>query len=371
MRAFAIKRLDPLTSCIDRVVLAHQFEVSSWLPQAYVDVCELSRLPSTEDAHRLGFDVFIKIATAREAFRLSSDVVETSKRAAIVKDVFDVSSTPLPECKSDTPVSSEEAANILRPLNPAASPFVAAVTQPKAETLPLPKIALSSPSVPILKLLCPKPTADVPWNSKTSDPSSSTAAAVEAEVTASPKRRPPPRSRVKLPTPVVESPNASVPAPSTAKGISQVVPPASTSRAPSRFPAPAPLSADNVLRSVSRDYSATETSRPRPPPPPLVRTKATVVKLPLPPPPPRRSAAPADVSSSDPPDDRARHGSYGPDVWEDSEDGDDDSEVCCAYPDEDYGGEYSDGWDEGYEEDPTHVDTEDIMARTRAFKERR
>jgi hypothetical protein len=248
MRAFAIKRLDPLTSCIDRVVLAHQFEIAAWLPQAYVDVCELSRLPSTEDAHRLGFDVFIKIAAAREAFRVSSDVVESSKRAAIVKDVFDVPPTPLPECKSDTPLSSEEAASIPRPLNPVASPFVAAITKPKAETLPLPKAALSSPSIPIVEHSCLKLAADEPRNSETSNPSSSTVAEVEVEVTASPKKRPPRRSRVNLPPPFLESPNASAPVPNPMEGLVEIIPPASTSRTPLRLQDPALMPAGNMWR---------------------------------------------------------------------------------------------------------------------------
>jgi hypothetical protein len=135
MRAFAIKRLDPLISCIDRVIIAHQFEVTAWLPQAYLDVCELSRLPSTEDAHRLGFNVFIKIAAAREAFRVDADVVEAPKRAAIVRNIFGVPPPPSPAGEPANPVSFKEArcSSDLTDMEPPAPS-----DQPNAPTIPPP-----------------------------------------------------------------------------------------------------------------------------------------------------------------------------------------------------------------------------------------
>jgi hypothetical protein len=109
------------------------------------------------------------------------------------------------------------------------------------------------------------------------------------------------------------------------------------------------------------------------------RTRVGIVRRP--PPPPPRSAAPENIpsregcpddSSDDQADDRARHGSDRADAdLQDSEDGEVGCDEDYANPDEDYGEEYSEDWDEGYEEDPTYVDTEDIMARTRAFRERR
>jgi hypothetical protein len=95
MRKLAIRRLFPITSHIDKIVLALQYDIGDWLPQAYADVCEADHLPSAEDIRRLGFEVFVKIARAREAFRHSALVIDISRHPAIIKQLFDLPTLPV------------------------------------------------------------------------------------------------------------------------------------------------------------------------------------------------------------------------------------------------------------------------------------
>jgi hypothetical protein len=88
MRTLAIGRLSSLTSSIDRIVLAHDYGVDSWLPQAYLDVCEARSLPPPEEAHRIGFDTYIKVTAAREALRPSSALVNIVNRPRVIANIF-------------------------------------------------------------------------------------------------------------------------------------------------------------------------------------------------------------------------------------------------------------------------------------------
>jgi hypothetical protein len=104
MRAFAIKRLVDLTSCIDKIVLAREYDVDEWLKGAYVEVCKMDKLPSDEDCDRLGFDLFKKIARARESVRVSP----SNKNAVIevvVEDLFGLAPSLPIESVLSTPTS--------------------------------------------------------------------------------------------------------------------------------------------------------------------------------------------------------------------------------------------------------------------------
>jgi hypothetical protein len=150
MREYAIKRLDPLASCVDRVVLAREYAIDAWLPQAYLDVCELPCLPPPEEIHRLGLDVFIKVATAREAFRLSTDVVEAAARGAIVKDIFGTPSAPSPEGSGLDDSAPGEEADTPGPASPA-------TVQPE---MPLPEPTPSPPPPSTPELPATTPASD-------------------------------------------------------------------------------------------------------------------------------------------------------------------------------------------------------------------
>jgi hypothetical protein len=97
MRAFAIKRLVPLTSCIDKIVLAREYDVDEWLKGVNVKACKMDKLPSDKDCDRLGFDLFKKIARAWESLRVSRPT-KNSAIEGVIEDVFGLLPSPSPEC---------------------------------------------------------------------------------------------------------------------------------------------------------------------------------------------------------------------------------------------------------------------------------
>jgi hypothetical protein len=108
MRKLVIRRLFPITSHIDKIVLALQYDVGDWLPQAYADVCEADHLPSAEDIRRLGFEVFVKIARAREAFRPFA-LVDISQHPATIKQLFDLPTVPVLKRTQELSVNNAQA----------------------------------------------------------------------------------------------------------------------------------------------------------------------------------------------------------------------------------------------------------------------
>jgi hypothetical protein len=89
MRSLAIDRLVPLTTSIDKIKMAQAYLVCDWFEDAYLDVCLAPNLPNEEDLVAIGFDVFRKIARAREALR--SPKLRTharDERRAIIRETF-------------------------------------------------------------------------------------------------------------------------------------------------------------------------------------------------------------------------------------------------------------------------------------------
>jgi hypothetical protein len=89
MRSLAITRLSPITSPIDKIKLAHAYAVEDWAEDAYLDVCLAANLPSEDDLVAIGFEVFRKIARAREALRSPKlRRWTTDERRVIVRETF-------------------------------------------------------------------------------------------------------------------------------------------------------------------------------------------------------------------------------------------------------------------------------------------
>jgi hypothetical protein len=120
MRAFALKQLEDITSSVDKIVLAHEFGIDAWLKPAYVCICTSQALVSDDEIDRLGFNLFKKVARARN--RLSSMPAEVpSERAKrVVEDEFDlVADEPLRAVSPGLPGASTAPASIPDPPQPA------------------------------------------------------------------------------------------------------------------------------------------------------------------------------------------------------------------------------------------------------------
>jgi hypothetical protein len=80
VRALAVRQLTPLTTPVDKIVLAREYGVREWLEGAYRDVCVSPSLPS--DA-----ETFKKIARARDTLSMFAPTADYDVRR-VVQDVF-------------------------------------------------------------------------------------------------------------------------------------------------------------------------------------------------------------------------------------------------------------------------------------------
>jgi hypothetical protein len=94
VHALAIKQLTGSTTSVDKIVLAREFGVDEWLPDAYREVCVMPSLPSDEDCNRLGFDTFKKVARARDTLSAFTPTADFEVRR-VVQDVFQLQIAPV------------------------------------------------------------------------------------------------------------------------------------------------------------------------------------------------------------------------------------------------------------------------------------
>jgi hypothetical protein len=87
IRTLAISHLYLLTTPVEKIVLARKYAVTSWLSDAFWEVCRREQLPNEEEVARLKYDTFVKIARAREAIR-ASGAEEKATQMAIIQDIF-------------------------------------------------------------------------------------------------------------------------------------------------------------------------------------------------------------------------------------------------------------------------------------------
>jgi hypothetical protein len=68
-----INKLSPITTAIDKVVLARAFSIQEWMEDAYADLVLSDALPSYADCERLGFHTSMQLARVREKLMQSDD----------------------------------------------------------------------------------------------------------------------------------------------------------------------------------------------------------------------------------------------------------------------------------------------------------
>jgi hypothetical protein len=88
IRAMAVTKLTALAGPVDRVVLAHAYDVGHWLPLAYQALCEREECLSDEDGLKLGIHDVLKIARLRVAMRSGKVMLDGPARAVLVRDAF-------------------------------------------------------------------------------------------------------------------------------------------------------------------------------------------------------------------------------------------------------------------------------------------
>jgi hypothetical protein len=75
LRSLAIDRLGALASPVDKVDLGRKYEISFWLKEAYVALCERTAPLTLEEGRRISLEDVIKISQARHNVRLYSSLV--------------------------------------------------------------------------------------------------------------------------------------------------------------------------------------------------------------------------------------------------------------------------------------------------------
>ncbi|KAJ6593221.1 hypothetical protein B0H19DRAFT_916388 [Mycena capillaripes] len=89
LRELAMQHLFAITSAVDRISLAHRFDIPGWLVPAYTEVCERKDPLTLAEGRLLGLDDTICIAQVRHMIRYSSNLNRHHDSiVALVRDVF-------------------------------------------------------------------------------------------------------------------------------------------------------------------------------------------------------------------------------------------------------------------------------------------
>jgi hypothetical protein len=84
----AIAQLAALAGPVDRVILAHAYDVGHWLPLAYQALCERETCLSDEEGLKLGIHDVLKIARLRVAMRPREVTLDGPARAVLLQHAF-------------------------------------------------------------------------------------------------------------------------------------------------------------------------------------------------------------------------------------------------------------------------------------------
>jgi hypothetical protein len=128
IRAVAIGELFAITTPVDKLVLARDYDIGEWLAGAYLDVCQASEYPSDEDCHRLDRATIVTIGRAREALRSPGTLIPFAARAELIRRVFETQSD---STKHSVPINSASCAALEATAAPASAMLAKAKPTPE------------------------------------------------------------------------------------------------------------------------------------------------------------------------------------------------------------------------------------------------
>ncbi|KDQ58991.1 hypothetical protein JAAARDRAFT_205981 [Jaapia argillacea MUCL 33604] len=108
IRTLAIRELSGAASPVDKIALAHKFDVPEWLKDAYVDICGRSHTLALEEGERLGLPEVIKISEARELMRCRLGSARRQDLVRIVGRIFYPQEEKIPDPPTHQDFSSSE-----------------------------------------------------------------------------------------------------------------------------------------------------------------------------------------------------------------------------------------------------------------------
>jgi hypothetical protein len=125
-----------MTSPIDRLVLARDYDVCEWMEEAYLAVCQSSEYPSDEDCLRLDPVTIVRIGRAREALRSPGTLVLSERHPEVVRRIFKLQSDCALKGMSTTLGPTEEASSMPSPHCHEAIPTAHSSLPPQDESTP-------------------------------------------------------------------------------------------------------------------------------------------------------------------------------------------------------------------------------------------
>jgi hypothetical protein len=90
LRELAIQELCVVASPVEKIVCARDFGIEHWLKEAFTDICYRSLPLREEEGMALGLSTCLKIASAREAIRGSTAVIDSVHAESVIRNTFDL-----------------------------------------------------------------------------------------------------------------------------------------------------------------------------------------------------------------------------------------------------------------------------------------
>jgi hypothetical protein len=88
LRELAVQALHTMASPVEKLVCARDFGIDHWLKEAYTDICYRSSPLCEEEGVCLGLSTCLKIASAREAIRRSTAVIDSVHADSVIRKIF-------------------------------------------------------------------------------------------------------------------------------------------------------------------------------------------------------------------------------------------------------------------------------------------
>ena len=104
IRTLAIEHLSMIAGPVDKIVLGHAFDVSRWLPEAYLAICDRTEPLTIDEGERLGVKDVVRINAAREAMRTRA-IMSANRVREIVGSRLSVDLPPSLTALAPAPVS--------------------------------------------------------------------------------------------------------------------------------------------------------------------------------------------------------------------------------------------------------------------------
>lgn len=153
LRILSIDRLGslPTTSAIDKLLMGRNYDVSHWITEAYVAVCQRDEPLTLAECDKLSVVDIVGINSARHKARVYTGMRPLGEIQSVIDDILEPSPLPALDCTAETPVPPQSAKP---PSDPSATPTISGNSTPSNISLAEPPRYASY--FPAHQGICPK-----------------------------------------------------------------------------------------------------------------------------------------------------------------------------------------------------------------------